>query len=347
MVAYLELDLTKWRIKQSIVNKWEVGVSDQNGGVVTEPLWQVKLWLAPIIPDRNVSAIEDMIRDMKDYSPRYPKIDYPKKRDGIMLEFGIPDLHLGQLAWSEETRRPSYDTKIAMSAFDAAIKDILQRVTNSFPVDHILLPIGNDFFNIDSLSNTTTSGTFQDEDTRWKKSFKEGRMLMQRTLEKLAAIAPVTVLVIPGNHDEQRSFYLGDVLEVAFEYHPSIIVDNSPTRRKYFRWGNTLIGFAHGKDETERDLPLIMAQEAKDEWSQTQWAEFHIGHYHHTRTRIYTPVDERNGVKVRLLPSLAAPDAWHISKGYTHATRSAMGICWSKTQGMVGDFPYYIQERVA
>jgi hypothetical protein len=56
--------------------------------------------------------------------------------------------------------------------------------------------------------------------------------LAQEVIDKCASIAPVDVIIIPGNHDEERTFYMGDALACRYEGNPNVTVDNSPKTRK-------------------------------------------------------------------------------------------------------------------
>ena len=70
-----------------------------------------------------------------------------------------------------------------------------------------------------------------------------------RAIDRLRPIAPVQVVMVTGNHDTQRLYYLGDVLEAWFRNTKDVAVDNSPRQRKYFRYHGNLIGFTHGHNE--------------------------------------------------------------------------------------------------
>lgn len=119
----------------------------------------------------------------------------------------MPDIHFGKLTWREESG-DDYDIKIAREIVTSTLERLLSYAEH-FGVERILFPFGNDFFNVDNIDNTTTHGTPQQEDTRWRKTFREGKRLAVSMIDRCLSIAPVDVLVIPGNHDEQRSFFPG------------------------------------------------------------------------------------------------------------------------------------------
>ena len=146
--------------------------------------------------------------------------------------------------------------------------------------------VGNDFFNVNSKDEATAHGTRQAEDDRWHKTFIAGRKLWVEILEMCMQVAPVDVLVIPGNHDFERSFYLGEYLDGWFSEDPIVNIDNHASPRKYYKFGNVLLGLTHGSEEKESSLPLLMATDVKSKpmWSETKFHEWHLGHIHRKRT---------------------------------------------------------------
>lgn len=253
-----------------------------------------------------------------------------------MLELSIPDLHIGKLAWHEECGE-SYDSKIAEQLFDEAASDLLHK-TSTYQFDEITLVIGNDFINSDNSQNTTTRGTPQASDTRHQKTFKIGRKLIQDLVEhRLRGRAPkINIVIVPGNHDQQTAYFLGETLDAWFKDAEDVFVDNRPTLRKYVQFGKVLIGYTHGDKEKHADLPLIMAQEQKKAWASTLFKEIHTGHLHQRRATQFRNVGEHNGVVVRVLPSLSAAEDWHVSKGYIGNIRSAEAYIWDRETGLVG-----------
>jgi hypothetical protein len=209
------ISLEDWEIEKQVLNTWEVGAKGPDNKIVTTPLFQVKVWLK----NKNTSVFklirEDFIEDIKKLSPKVDKISYKPRVDKtpLLLEINIFYLHLGKIAWDEETGQ-NYNLDIASGLFNNCIDDFIAECQNK-NIEKIVLPIGNDFFNSDRSHpfNSTTRGTPQEEDARWQKTFRTGRQLIVDNIIKLSQIAPVDVVMVPGNHDYERNFYLGDSLE--------------------------------------------------------------------------------------------------------------------------------------
>lgn len=285
-----------------------------------------------IVEEAKAGMLADIRAETKRPIPK-PRV----RADGserYLLEVSPVDLHVGKYAWGEETGE-DYDITIAERVFTDAITEILDRA-KGYSLDGIVLVVGNDLLQTDSEAGTTTAGTHVDTDSRWAKSFRRARAINSWAIRQCAAIAPTRVVVVPGNHDSMTAFCIGEVLDAEFHDTPHVEVDRSLRRRKYLRYGVNLIGWTHGNEEKHADLPLIMAQECPEEWSKTIHREFHTGHLHKMKETRFTAGDSFNGVRVRVLPSLCSPDAWHYMKGYVHEKRACEAYLWSRERGYAG-----------
>ena len=331
LIRVCEIDTDVWTIKRWVCNKWEMGTRIEDK-VETVPLFQVKAWLELNHEKKNLIDIKnELIAEIKKYKPVSHNITYPKSNN-LMYEICPFDVHFGKLTWGEETNF-DYDIKIAAETVMKCVKEHLDNALR-YKTEKFLFVVGNDFFNSDNKSNTTSGGTPQDEDTRWRKTFKKGRLLMIECIDMLSKHAPVDVVVIPGNHDLERSFYLGDSLECWYNSSKYVKVDNSPRSRKYYEYGNCLIGFTHGKDEKIANLPTIMALESPSGWSVCKHREWHLGDKHHSKRIDTVSIDEKDGVTTRILRSVSPADQWHYGKGYIGAIRGMEGFLWDKERGL-------------
>lgn len=338
------LNLQDWEVERQSVNTWEVGAKGPDGTIVTTPLYQVKVTLKSKKYQTDIiQIIESAKEDLKRLSPKVVSYKYVgNKGDGCLLQINIFDVHLGKIAWNEEVN-DIYDTNVAIMRYNNAIDYFIQE-TQHKNIERICLPIGNDFFNSDKAYpfNSTTSGTPQDEDGRWQDTFRRGREMLVENITKLSQIAPVDVIVVPGNHDFQKCFYLGDALEGWFYRNDNVTVNNSANPRKYYVYHKNLIGLTHGNEERLTDLPMIMANEQPVAWSQTWYREWNLGHLHHKKEYKYKSTEDYQGVMIRYMSSLSGTDAWHHKKGYVGATRSAEALIRHPEKGMIQQIYYNI-----
>jgi len=340
LLKIYDISLDEWEVERKIINTWEVGAKDNNNNIVTTPLFQVKLWLKRKPTQLLKDIIEEFVNDLKSKSPIVPKKNYPNYNSKNLLEINIFDLHLGKLAWAEETNM-DYNIEIACKLFNDSIDHFISKSKHE-NVNRIVLPIGNDFLNSDRSNpfNSTTRGTPQDEDIRWQNTFRVGRKLLVDNILKLSEIAPVDVIMIPGNHDYERNFFLGDSLEGWFHNNLNVTINNLASPRKYYQYGEVLLGYTHGDNEKPDNLPLIMAQECPQMWAQSKYREFHLGHTHTKKQIKYQQTQEHQGVVVRWLSSLCGTDSFHFKKGYVGNIRTAEAFIWNKDKGLEGQIYY-------
>lgn len=336
-IEYFEIDTEQWEVEKFTANSWDV--TNKHG--ITYTNYQIKLFLVKksIQTDPNL-FLTFVSEQLFKQAPKFPTINFKFTENDKMLEVGIHDFHLGKHAWAKEVGE-DYDLKIAEELYNNTIDTIVQR-TNHYSYDKILYVVGSDFFNVDNIDNTTTKGTPQDEDTRWQKTFSKGVQIARDQALKLSQIAPVEIIVIGGNHDRQKSYFLGSVLEAYFYNNDNITVNNSPQNRKYIQYGQCAIGFAHGDKVPEKAWNEIFAAEQPQLWGATKYREMHTGDKHHlVKKNNSIIVNENNTVKeykgctFRITRSIASLDDYHYSNGYIGTIRGTEAFVWDKNAGLI------------
>lgn len=326
----IEFDEEKYRVVKS---REEVYGSPDN------PCYLCDVTYVPIV--KNVDEIPKVLEAFREEVKNITSnVVWPEPKNvnegKTLVEICLFDHHFGQLSWKPEVG-DNYDIKIAKKIALDAVDDLISQIGYRH-VDKFLLPIGNDFFNVNSQNNTTLAGTPQAEDCRWQKTFTEGLRLIIEIVNRLSGIAPVDLMVVVGNHDTERSFYMGEALWCFYASNENVNVENSPKVRKYYRWGKVALGFTHGKERDRNKLPLLMATEEPKMFSETKYREFHIGHLHFRRNYGYE-IDEENSVTIRVMPSLVATDDYHFAQGYSHLRRS-LAIVWDSNKGQRAEYCY-------
>jgi hypothetical protein len=336
LLVYAQVDTRVWEVDRHVINRWEVGARGPTGEILTSPLWQIKVWLKRRLLERRLDEIfQKLLAEFRKEAPERRELPPPCTGQG-MLELSIMDLHLGKLAWGEETRGRDYNAEVAQRMFWDALEDLVGKASGFKPAKFLLV-VGNDFYNTDILGRTTTAGTVQDEMLRSFDSFAKGRSLIVKAIKWLRERAPVQVVVVSGNHDTQRTYYLGEVLNAFFHNTAGVTIDNGPSQRKYVAWRNNLIGFTHGCHEKHQSLPMLVANEQPAAWATAQYKAWHLGHYHSKSCKIFYPYAEHQSVLVKVVPSLCPPDAWHASMGYS-SKLAAEAFYWE--DGCVATFSH-------
>jgi len=335
-LAFAEIDEAVWEVDRSVVNKWDMGYKNNDGEADTRGLWQVKVWLKRRARQGLTDALDAIHARADKHSPRYKWHGVCPTGNHLYM-VSVYDMHFGKLAWQQETGN-NYDLAIAESLYENAIDDLLS-YASGLPVDRICFPVGQDFLHVDNITLTTQKGTPQGADTegRYAKIVETAFMALVRAIERMASIAPVDVVLVQGNHDPTVSYHLCRELAAWFRKDGRVKVDYDFNGRKYYEYGNSLIGLTHGEECPDNRLANLMATEAPQAWARTRTHEWHKGHLHKRKTVQHTAVDSFEGLTVRTLPSLSARDAWHYAKGYV-GNRAAEAYVYHKRRGYVGHF---------
>lgn len=277
---------------------------------------------------------DDIIKEMKSHSPNYDKIVRDKvDSEEHCLIIDIADLHMGKFASESETGE-SYNISKATERALSGIEGILSKCSG-YNIDKIYFIIGNDILHIDSPHRKTTAGTPQDTDGMWYEAFTSARRLYVQIIERLVNIADVHIIHCPSNHDFMSGFMLADSIYSWFHNHPNISFDVTNAHRKYTMYGNSLLGFSHGDGAKMPDYPLLMANEAKRMWAETEYRYIYLHHIHHKDINIFKKGKDYAGATVEYLRSPSSTDSWHHRNGYQHATKAVEGFIHSKKYGQV------------
>jgi len=344
------VDLNVWEVQKWEMDsgRWEVPMKITSGPnekrVQTPHKETAKKFKirAVLVPKKGIIDKDrfrrELMEDVQKYAPKVHKLERKSVTEPHLLLLNLYDLHLDKVAWHEETGH-NWDLKIARKVALEAVDDLVRK-SSGFEVDKILVPVGHDFFNSDYSTPfpRTTKGTPQESDSRYQNVFRQGRKLWIDIIDTLKEVADVDVHLVPGNHDEERSFYLIDALSCFYHNDENVNVSDSPVPRRYYQYGNSLIGLAHGKDIKASDFPQLMAIEARELWAKTLHHYWKLGHLHHAKKLQGLSMEDMMGVVVEYLPSLTATDAWHFSKGFTGAVRKATADIFSPYDGQIASF---------
>jgi hypothetical protein len=253
-----------------------------------------------------------------------------------MAEVNIADLHLGKLCWHGDTGN-DFDYKIARELFYRIVREICEELQTK-KLEYITFVWSNDFFNSDNNEQETTRGTPQDTDSRWPKMFNVGCEMLVTAIDMFSGIAPVRTFYTASNHDELTGYAALQYVAAWFRNDESVTVDIDARSRKYYLYGNTLIGYTHGEKEKQQKgtyekasfLAAVMPVEARELWAKARFCEMHTAHLHSEHS-----TEEINGVIVRRISSPTATDTWHYQSGYVGAVRKAQTFIYDKERGLV------------
>jgi len=281
---------------------------------------------------------QEILDEIKDFAPKYPKVKRKKTEDGHLLVVDIADLHINKYAEAELTG-DDYNTQIAVKRALLGTEGILQKASG-FNIDKIVFVIGNDVLNTDTISRTTTKGTPQDTDTHWFKAFTIAREVYVRCIEMCLQVADVDVIHCPSNHDFMSSCFLADSLKSWFRLNKQVKFDSSPAYRKYYQYHNNMLEFEHGDKGKMAQLPLVMAQEKPQMWAETKFRYGYLHHVHHSDKNQFKSSKDYIGVNVTYLRSPSSADLYHYDNQYLNIV-AVEGFVHSKEMGRVAHLTHY------
>ena len=145
-------------------------------------------------------------------SPLKLKHKKTKRVGDLALEIVVTDHHFGKIPFSYKPEDWTLDT--AKEQFTKAIEFHLGQAPKE--VSTIILPIGNDLLHINSNTGSTKKGTPMEYAQNYHRLYSFVRDVVAGSVVSLSKDFYVEVVIVPGNHDEDACYRLGDYLEGLF-----------------------------------------------------------------------------------------------------------------------------------
>lgn len=295
---------------------------DPSGRVVQD-------WIR-VMPDaaQREAAMRAVVEALKDDLPRAEPVQpVPCGNEDRLNQYTITDLHLGMLAWGEETGADwdlSIAEKLILAWFAAAIAQSPDAATA------VLAQLGDLLHHDAKASVTPAHGHVLDADSRLQKMIRIAirivRQIVRMLLEKHQR---VHIVMADGNHDEAGSAWLREMLAAFYENEPRVTVDTSPNAYYAVEHGLTALFYHHGHKRKNGQVDSVFAGKFREIYGRTKFAYGHTGHLHSDE------LVSTNLMKVERHETLAAPDAYAANGGWLSG-RSAKVITYSKRFGEVG-----------
>ena len=294
-------------------------------GSGTAPMYSSRIAVKPKQLGTTESDISAWFNDLdRNYSVGTPtKIDGWGSGDKLLV-VPISDLHFNMQATLFNSGN-EYNCQIAEKVFFHIIADVLER-TERYDFQRIVFTIGGDQLDADSPANTTTKGTPQHCDKHYWDACEQLYAMTVKAVDILAQRAPVDVIYVPGNHDNQSGFKLAKYVDAWFRNDDRVSVDYSPLPRHYYVFGKTLFVFAHDGDA--KRLQKLIPDEARDVWSNVDFTEVMLQHLHSEAL-----LAEDCNMRIQRLPSPVARSVWTNDQGY-RARRQCKSFVYDKELGL-------------
>ena len=276
---------------------------------------------------------EDFAKFLQGYEPKHSVFTFTttgsEKKKTVDVEISLSDFHL-----AKKVIDGNNDIEVRKAAYMHVVEELVQNVKGIYNVDTFVLPISNDFFHTDNYQHATTNGTPQDTIVDYAQEYEHGFDLLVQAIDFLKANAQeVQVVLVQGNHDRTKSYYLAHALEVYYSKDPTVFFDRSTSLVKAVVLGNTFIGYHHGNCKIE-DLPLLFAthKEYSQYFGNATYREVHTGDKHHYMAK------EVKGVRIQQMPSLSGTDRWHSDNNFVHSIRAGLALVYHPHHGKIAEF---------
>lgn len=275
---------------------------------------------------------EDFAKFLENYKPTNIEVKKPNplaNKDHVDVEISIADYHL-----AKRTVDGDNDPTTRALRYVIMAKSLIEKVKANYNINTVVLPISNDFFHTDNYQHQTTNGTPQDTIMDYAEEYELGFGVLVDTINMLRQHANnVTVVLVQGNHDRTKSYYLAHALDVFFRDALDVEFIREHSVIKGITLGNTFIGWHHGNCKIE-DLPLLFATHSKysHQFGDAVYREVHTGDKHHYMAK------EVKGVRIQQMPSLSGTDRWHLDNNYVHSVRAALALVYDRNLGKIAEF---------
>lgn len=281
--------------------------------------------------DLSWDKLSEMVQKAKSQPGCFCAVaDTPRRAKVNTLLIPIADLHYGLYS-------DSYNTKLAEKRVEKTIVEAIDFGNGMGDITKIILVIGNDFFNSDTVQGTTVKGTPQDqENCETKGLFEPAFQMITSAINTLSEVAPVTVLSVSSNHDELSTYHLMVGLRALYSkwqpprnHEVDVIFDTRP--RTYLEFGQTLIGFAH--DYKQKDVIGLMASEVPELWGRAKNKYFFLAHLHKEIT-----MEDVYGLGIHRLPTISGKSKWSVAQGYVGTREQNKVYLFSDKDGLIGEW---------
>lgn len=298
--------------------------------------------------EKIFSKLLDEIKKSKEL----PKKAIVINNSGRCAVVNLYDAHLDKIPLKSTCGTESTINK-NIDIFNNTIDKIITTLESIEKLNQIILPIGNDLFHTNGFNSQTKKGTQIEYLTSPEDAYYKICEVITQVIIKLSKIAPIKVIMVKGNHDEDKITTLGYWLDKFFELYNVtqsnhfVSVDMERKQRKYITFGKNLIGFAHGDKEKNKiaQMPLIMAQENASNWGYTKFRKFYLGDLHHGFEYQFLKAKDYAGVEVEYLRSVGTTDTWHEDFGYIGIPKTAYVQILDSEEGEIIRYKYNIKDE--
>lgn len=336
-------DLTVWIVDKQQFKCWTTTMKSED----SKPI-QVQNYSCNLVFKRRVEGgKEDFLESVKEVLADYKLPNIKQSTKETVSKCGIIniyDAHIDKFTWIDETTEAESCIEKNVDRFTGVFDDMLNE-TISQKCEMVIFPVGNDFFNRNSIGHESTKkGTPQHSFVSGKVAYKKGVQAIIDCINKASSVTKIIVPVVEGNHDVDNVFYLGETLELLYKDNPNVVIQNCGRKRKYVSYGTAMFGFAHGDIEKKKlsELPMSMVIDEPHMFANATHREFFLGDIHHKQEHVFKRTQDFKGVIVRFLRSSGQTSKWEKDMTYIGVPKTAELFIYDKVEGLKNNFYYNI-----
>lgn len=318
-------------------------------GINEDLVSKYSVWDAPNGRNVSVQVKNNNLQETDKLAKRFsnqlcnittPKIETPEQDGDYLGVLGLHDAHIDKVVLADETGAKE-DAKIQdnTQSFLSRAIGILDELLEK-GVEEVHIPVGSDFWTVNDDRNTTKRGTKQRVLVPFQKSFELGTdTLIQLIRYAAERFRDVKVIVIYGNHDYDLDFFLGMVLDRAFETTTHVTVDYKRQERKYYQYHMVGLMYAHGyhcksKSALER-LPTNFSEDTDESariWYETRGGirKALMGDIHHEEAYQFMGGYDSQGLSIQFMRSVGNTGKYEWDNGWTGVPKTAYGWLFNK-----------------
>lgn len=298
---------------------------------------QWEIWRADM-DDSGAILKEELTKAVKPLSIKYTKA---APTGDMALEIMLTDHHFGKIPYSYKAEDWSLENSKAeyLKAIEFHVSKAPKEVST------LILPIGNDLLHINSNTGSTKKGTPMEYSANYHHLYAFVRDCVAGSIVSLSKRFNIKVVIVPGNHDEDACYRLGDYLEGLFDGNDRVDVNNTGHDRKYIQWGDSIIMWTHGEKVKLEKLHDSFSVDVPQMNALAKYRYVHTGHLHKNQridTFRKTMKDEYLGTEAEVCPSLSPTDNWHFENMYTGGQRRCKAFLYALKGGKTDEWYYSI-----
>lgn len=287
----------------------------------------------------EIDYVGDFQKFVDTYNVNILKKDKPNKVEGreydpeedFLFIINLADIHIGNF------QKEGYVEKI---------KNRVREIINGVSVmglKKILIVNNGDLIHFDNSKNTTYNSTGLTGELDYESAVTQGLDLLTDIIDYAALAAlTVTFINVRGNHSFDTEFIIGEALKRIYKGSTDIEIINQKDTRIYYYWNNCGFMFTHGDMAIDK-LPLIFATEGGETFSKAAHRTIILGHTHVSKNRQYlSPLNEYNGIEMRIVGSPTSNDNWHRQQGYVQGKKTLVSFIFTPEEGKYAEYNFKI-----